>query len=170
VGYGDGMPEMSGGDGDVVDSPTPWVAKHIAGYVETGGRRGHRFYGAPALLLTTRGRTSGLLRRTALYYGRYPDDLTATGSSDAFVVVASNGGATEDPQWFRNLVADPTVHLQVGAEHYDGRARVATPEERPRLWAAMTAVWPAYEDYRGRTDREIPVVVIDVVSGAGPAT
>jgi deazaflavin-dependent oxidoreductase (nitroreductase family) len=163
VGYRDGVPEMSGGD-DVVDSPTPWVAKHIAGYVETGGRRGHRFYGAPALLLTTRGRTSGLLRRTALYYGR---------DGDAFVVVASNGGAAEHPQWYRNLAADPAVHLQVGAEHYDGRARTATPEERPRLWAAMAEVWPPYEDYRKRTDREIPVVVLEVVppsAGPGPAS
>lgn len=161
MGYRDGVPEMSGSD-DVVDSPVDWVAKHVAQYVESDGRRGERFYGAPALLLTTRGRTSGLLRRTALYYGR---------DGDAFVVVASNGGAAKDPQWYRNLVADPEVHLQVGAEHYDGRARTATPEERPRLWALMTGVWTSYEGYQRRTKRDIPVVVVDVApADAGPAS
>jgi deazaflavin-dependent oxidoreductase (nitroreductase family) len=138
---------------EVVDSPTGWVSRHIRRYVESDGAAGHEFHGAPSLLLTTRGRRSGKLRRTALYYGQ---------DGDSFVVVASNGGAAKDPLWYLNVVEDPRVHVQVGAEHHEGRARVATGEERERLWALMTAVWPSYEGYRKKTRREIPVVVLDV--------
>jgi deazaflavin-dependent oxidoreductase (nitroreductase family) len=160
---------------EVVDSPTGWVARHIERYVASDGAKGHEFHGAPSLLLTTRGRRSGKLRRTALYYGRYPDDLGATVDADAdpaggrreqrrgsFVVVASNGGARAHPLWYENLVADPRVHVQVGPDHVDGRARVATGEERSRLWALMTGVYRTYDAYQQKTRREIPVVVIDV--------
>jgi deazaflavin-dependent oxidoreductase (nitroreductase family) len=151
------------------------VAKHVQRYVASDGAKGHRFYGAPSLLLTTRGRRSGKLRRTALYYGVYPGDLEPAVGSEAdpdgrrrdraggrYVLVASNGGAKDHPLWYLNLLADPRVHLQVGADHYEGRARVATPEELPRLWELMTGVWPSYAGYRKKTRREIPVVVVDV--------
>ena len=159
---------------EVVDSPTGWVARHIDRYVATDGAKGHQFHGAPSLLLTTRGRTSGKLRRTALYYGEYPADPVAAGDAGAepgggrrghaggYVVVASNGGAREHPLWYENLVADPRVHVQVGPDHFDGRARVATGEERSRLWALMTEVYRTYDAYQRKTEREIPVVVIDV--------
>ena len=137
----------------VVDSPTGWVARHIERYVASDGAQGHQFHGAPSLLLTTRGRKSGRLRRTALYYGK---------DGDSFVVVASNGGAREDPLWYRNIAADPAVHVQVGADHFDGRARTATGQERSRLWALMTGVYRTYDSYQRKTRREIPVVVIDV--------
>jgi deazaflavin-dependent oxidoreductase (nitroreductase family) len=140
-------------DESVVDSPTGWVARHIERYVASDGAKGHEFYGAPSLLLTTRGRKSGTLRRTALYYGK---------DGDRFVVVASNGGAREHPLWYRNVEADPAVHVQVGPDHYDGRARTATGEERARLWALMTGVYRTYDSYQRKTKREIPVVVIDV--------
>jgi deazaflavin-dependent oxidoreductase (nitroreductase family) len=161
-------------DEAVVDSPTGWVARHIERYVASDGAKGHEFHGAPSLLLTTRGRKSGRLRRTALYYGKYPDDPRATVDADAdpggrreqrrdrFVVVASNGGAREHPHWYRNIDADPAVHVQVGPDHYDGRARTATGEERARLWALMTGVYRTYDSYQRKTKREIPVVVIDV--------
>jgi deazaflavin-dependent oxidoreductase (nitroreductase family) len=150
-----GQPSDSSGDAaaEVVDSPTGWVAHHISTYVESDGEHGHDFRGAPSLLLTTRGRRSGVLRRTALYYGV---------DGESYVVVASLGGSPKHPLWYLNLVADPRVHLQVGAEHFEGRARTATPEEKPRLWKLMAAIWPAYDDYQKKTDREIPVVVIDV--------
>jgi deazaflavin-dependent oxidoreductase (nitroreductase family) len=145
--------DVPGVSGEVVDSPTGWVNRHIRSYVDSDGAKGHTFHGAPALLLTTRGRRSGQPRRTALYYGR---------DGDAFVVVASNGGSARDPLWYGNLLADPAVHVQVGAEHHDGTARTATGAERERLWALMTEIWPAYAGYGRKTRREIPVVVIDV--------
>jgi deazaflavin-dependent oxidoreductase (nitroreductase family) len=139
----------------VVDSPRGWVNRHIQRYVATGGADGHEWRpGVPTLLLTTRGRRSGLLRRTALIYGR---------DGDAYVVVASQGGDPKHPAWYLNLEADPAVHVQVAAEEFDARARTATGEERARLWREMAAIWPAYDDYQRKTDREIPVVVLEVV-------
>lgn len=139
----------------VLDSPAGWVADHIRRYVETDGAEGHEWRpGVWTLLLTTRGRRSGKLRRTALIYGR--DD-------DAYLVVASQGGAPEHPAWYLNLLAEPAVQVQVGAERFTARARTATPEEKPRMWRAMTAIWPPYDEYQTKTDREIPVVVLERV-------
>src|SRR5439155_5981903 len=109
-------------DEEVLDSPRGWVASHVRRYVETGGEDGQVRYGAQNLLITTRGRRSGKLRRTALVYGR---------DGDRYVLVASNGGAPKHPLWYLNLVADPLVELQVGAERFDARARTATAEEKP---------------------------------------
>ena len=115
---------------EVVDSPTGWVARHIRGYVESDGKKGHRWSGVDTLLLTTRGRKSGKLRRTALIYGV---------DADRYVVVASNGGAKQHPQWYRNLAENPDVHLQVGADKFAAHAHTATPNERPNLWRKMVA-------------------------------
>jgi deazaflavin-dependent oxidoreductase (nitroreductase family) len=137
---------------DVHDSPTGWVADHIKHYVETDGEQGHLWRGVPTLLLTTEGRKSGQLRRTALIYGKH-------GSS--YLLVASQGGADTHPAWYLNLTANPEVELQVGAEKFTARARTATEQEKPELWAAMTAIWPAYDEYQTKTERPIPVVVLD---------
>ena len=137
---------------EVVDCPTAWVNRHIQTYVESGGQRGHRWNGVPTLLLTTRGRKSGKLRRTALIYGR--DD-------GSYVVVASIGGAPKHPSWYLNLEADPQVRLQVGPEEMIGQARIATGGERERLWQQMAEIWPQYDQYQKKTRREIPVVVLD---------
>jgi len=139
-------------DEEVVDSPTGWVAKHIKSYVESDGEEGHTWRGVPTLLLTTRGRRTGVLRRTALIYGR---------DGDRYLVVASIGGAPRHPMWYLNLVADPMVRLQVGPEIVSGRARTADEDERPRLWEQMAGIWPDYDRYQKRTDRRIPVVIID---------
>ncbi|MGC4796647.1 nitroreductase family deazaflavin-dependent oxidoreductase [Micromonospora saelicesensis] len=136
----------------VEDSPVGWVASHIRRYVRTDGADGGTFHGVPSLLLTTRGRRSGTLRRTALMYGR---------DGDNYLLVASNGGAAKHPAWYLNLSADPAVEIQVGAERITGRARTATGEERVRLWPVMTKVFPTYARYEKETDREIPVVVIE---------
>ncbi|MEU7922755.1 nitroreductase family deazaflavin-dependent oxidoreductase [Micromonospora zamorensis] len=136
----------------IEDSPVGWVAKHIQRYVETDGADGGTYHGVPSLLLTTRGRRTGALRRTALMYGRDGDD---------HLLVASNGGADKHPAWYLNLSADPAVEIQVGAERIAGRARTATGEERARLWPVMTKVFPTYERYQKGTDREIPLVVIE---------
>lgn len=137
---------------EVVDSPREWVADHIRRYVETDGADGHIRNGFPALLLTTRGRKSGQLRRTALYYGR---------DGDNYVVVASAGGADDHPLWYKNLTADPNVQVQVLADVFAARARTATPEERARLWPVMAAIYPPYDEYQTKTSREIPVVILE---------
>jgi len=137
---------------DVHDSPTGWVADHIKHYVETDGEQGHLWRGVPTLLLTTKGRKSGQLRRTALIYGKH-------GSS--YLLVASQGGADTHPAWYLNLTANPEVQVQVGADQFTARARTATDQEKPELWAAMTAIWPAYDEYQTKTERPIPVVVLD---------
>jgi deazaflavin-dependent oxidoreductase (nitroreductase family) len=137
---------------EVVDSPREWVARHIRRYVESDGRNGHEWRGVRTLLLTTRGRRSGKLRRTALIYGR---------DGDRYLVVASQGGAHDHPSWYYNLVANPEVQVQVGAEKFSARARPATAEEKPRLWQLMTSIWPDYDTYQRKTSRDIPVVVLE---------
>ncbi|MGC5031747.1 nitroreductase family deazaflavin-dependent oxidoreductase [Micromonospora sp. DT229] len=137
----------------VLDSPTGWVAEHIDRYVATDGRQGHEWRpGVFTLLLTTRGRRSGELRRTALIYGR---------DGEAYVIVASQGGDPRHPAWYLNLDADPTVQVQVGPERFTARARTATAEEKARLWPTMTDIWPAYDDYQAKTERDIPVVLLE---------
>jgi deazaflavin-dependent oxidoreductase (nitroreductase family) len=136
----------------VFDSPTGWVARHVHGYVESGGAKGHRWHGANTLLLTTRGRRTGRLRRTALIYGR---------DRDRYVVVASNGGARQHPSWYLNLVANPEVRLQVGPDVMSARATTATVRQKPRLWRLMASIWPEYERYQKRTSRDIPVVILE---------
>lgn len=137
---------------EVLDSPTGWVAKHIQQYVETDGQKGHIYNGTPTLLLTTRGRKSGKLYRTALIYGQ---------DGDRYLLVPSNGGSDEHPSWYRNLVETPEVDLQVGAEKFKARARTATSEEKPALWAIMTKIFPTYNSYQKKSKREIPVVVLE---------
>ncbi len=136
---------------EIFDSPTGWVAQHIREYVETDGRSGHMWRGVPTLLLTTRGRKSGLRRRTALIYGK---------DGDNYVVVASRGGHSKHPAWYLNLVENPMVEVQVGPDKFSARAHTASAEEKARLWTLMVSVWPTYDDYQARTEREIPVVVL----------
>jgi deazaflavin-dependent oxidoreductase (nitroreductase family) len=137
---------------EVYDSPTGWVAKHIAEYVETDGEKGHRWQGVPTLLLTTRGRKSGKLRRSALIYGR---------DGERYVIVASIGGAPKNPSWYLNLTAHPTVTVQVGADKFTAQARTATAAEKPRLWAMMAEIFPQYTAYQAKTERDIPVVILE---------
>jgi deazaflavin-dependent oxidoreductase (nitroreductase family) len=138
----------------IAESPVRWVAEHVRAYLESGGRKGHRFRGADALLLTTRGRKSAQLRRTALYYAR---------ADGAYLVVASNGGSSKHPLWYLNLVAQPHVELQIGAEVFKATARPATADEWPRLWPVVTAAFPPYEGMQRKTRRKIPVVIIEPV-------
>lgn len=139
---------------EVLDSPTGWVAKHIQQYVETNGQQGHIFNGDPTLLLTTRGRKSGKLYRTALIYGQ---------DGERYLLVPSNGGSDDHPSWYLNLVEHPEVDLQVGAEKFKAQARTATPEEKPALWAIMTKIFPTYNTYQKKAKREIPLVILERV-------
>ena len=141
---------------EVFDSPVGWVAQHIRGYVESDGKTGHHWRGVNTLLLTTRGRKSGKLTRTALIYGR---------DGDRYIVVASKGGAEKHPEWYLNLVMHPDVDVQVGADRFAAQARTASAEEKPALWSLMTSIWPDYDQYQARTKREIPVAILEPLAG-----
>ena len=108
--------------------------------------------GSTVLLLTTTGRKSGEKRTTPLIYAK--DD-------GRYVIVASKGGAPEDPGWYANLVKTPEVELQVEDAVFRARARTASGDERARLWRKANEVWPHYDEYATRTSREIPVVVLE---------
>lgn len=125
---------------------------HIGLYSATGGRIGSSLGGVPFLLLHHRGRKSGRRRTTPLVYAELGDTL---------VVVASKGGATRNPIWYLNLVANPDVEVDVGRERRTVRARVAEGEERERAWAAACEVWAGYDGYQAQTDRQIPVILLE---------
>jgi deazaflavin-dependent oxidoreductase (nitroreductase family) len=137
---------------EVQDPPPGWVADHVRRYVESGGRRGHTFNGHDALLLTTRGRRSGRLRRTALYYGR---------DGDRYVLVATPTAAGREPGWYLNLLASPAVVLQVRTETFAALASPAGARERARLWQLMLGVFPKYAAYAREAGRDLPVVVVE---------
>jgi deazaflavin-dependent oxidoreductase (nitroreductase family) len=126
--------------------------EHVDRYLETDGREGHAWQGTQTLILTTTGRRSGLPRQSPLIYGRHGND---------YLIVASKGGAPEHPGWYLNLVANPEVELQVKGDRIHARARTATPEEKAELWSIMTKEWPDYDGYQEKTDRDIPVVVLE---------
>ncbi|HWE90167.1 MAG TPA: nitroreductase family deazaflavin-dependent oxidoreductase [Pseudonocardiaceae bacterium] len=142
------------GETEVQDSPTEWVRSHIDQYVASDGADGHEWRGTTTLLLTTLGRKSGLPRRTALIYRQ---------DGDSYVIVASQGGADLHPAWYLNLTANPEVTVQVKDETFTARARTAEGDERARLWKLMTEVWPDYDVYQTKTERQIPIVVLDRV-------
>jgi deazaflavin-dependent oxidoreductase (nitroreductase family) len=126
-------------------------AEHVRVYRETDGQRGYHWRGTTILLLTTTGARSGQSRTTPLIHRT---------DGDRWVVVASKGGAPAHPSWFVNLQADPDIEIQVEGERIPVRASTAEGPERDRLWSLMTEVWPAYDDYQAKTDREIPVVIL----------
>ena len=121
-------------------------------YRETGVEHGYHWRGTTILLLTTTGRSSGEKRTTPLIH------RTDDGN---WVIVASKGGAPDHPGWYKNLEATPEAVIQVKDETIPVRAHAAQGEERQRLWGLMTEVWPPYDDYQRKTDREIPVVVLE---------
>jgi deazaflavin-dependent oxidoreductase (nitroreductase family) len=137
---------------EIFDNPTDWVARHIRRYVDSGGEKGHRAYGHDSLLLTTRGRRSGKLRRTALWYLR---------DGDRYLLVGSNGGSSRDPDWVSNVRASPAIVVQVREDTFAGLAHVATAEERPALWERIAAEIPQYAGYQERVRRELPVVIVE---------
>jgi deazaflavin-dependent oxidoreductase (nitroreductase family) len=134
------------------EEPILFGQEHVRAYRESNGERGYDWRGGTSiLLLTTTGRKSGEQRTTPLIHRT--DDGT-------WVVVASKGGAPDDPAWYKNLEADPDVEIQVKADVIPVHAAVATGDERERLWRLMAESWPAYDDYQRKTDRQIPVVVL----------
>lgn len=130
----------------------PWVREHLERYLQTDGEDGHIWRGVPTLLLTTTGRKSGEPYTTPLIYGE---------DAGRYMVVASRGGAPSHPQWYLNLNANPSVGAQVAADKFQATARTASPDEKPALWALMTAIYPPYDEYQAATEREIPVVILE---------
>ncbi|MEU4666473.1 nitroreductase family deazaflavin-dependent oxidoreductase [Amycolatopsis sp. NPDC023774] len=133
------------------DSKWDWVAEQTRKYVSSGGLEGHEQNGVYTLILATTGRKTGEPRRTCLIYGTHGDD---------FVVVASKGGDDDDPAWFKNLTAEPSVGVQVGARRFTARTRIADEQEHATLWPMMAGIFPLYNEYAQKTERVIPIVLL----------
>jgi deazaflavin-dependent oxidoreductase (nitroreductase family) len=143
---------------DLADRSWPLLRRLMGGhtfiYRASGGRLGHRVPGAPpTLLLEHVGAKSGQKRTSPLTY--------TLGDGDDLVLVASKGGYPKNPAWFHNLKANPDTTVQVGRERRPVHARVATPEERERLWPRVVDNYSGYAEYQKRTDREIPLVILE---------
>ena len=142
-----------------------WMKDHVDRYLSSGGSDGHMYkitlpnmpeLTIPSLLLITKGRKSGQKFLFPLFYGP---------AGKGYFVIASKGGAPEHPGWYRNLMANPDVEIQVGTAKMKARARVAAGEERAKLWKEGVVFWPPYADYQVKAGaREIPVVVLDPVA------
>ena len=147
----------------VPDNLPKWIADHMQRYIETDGADGHMWDSAPVggpgpiptLLLTTTGRRSGKSLVMPLIYGE---------ANGAYVVIASKGGAPKHPAWYLNLAANTEVDVQVIADRFRAKARTATGDERTNLWKMMREIYPPYDEYQGKTDREIPVIVLERIN------
>ena len=136
-----------------------WIQNHVRQYLESGGVEGHMWDSSvvggpgplPTLLLTTTGRKSGAKQLVPLIYGR---------TDGGVVVIASKGGAPEDPGWYRNLTANSEVEVQVGTERSRAKASTVEGTERSKLWEQMVGIYPPYAEYQKKTERRIPVVVL----------
>lgn len=135
-----------------LDNTTEWVAKQLREYDESDGISWPTLHGRPLMLLTTKGAMSGVWRRTVLLFGE--DD-------GRVILVASKGGHPRHPAWYVNLRENPEVHVQVHERKFRAIARTATPAEKPELWELMAEIWPDYRGYQEKTDRDIPVVILD---------
>jgi proline iminopeptidase len=129
--------------------------EHVRRYVETDGEEGHIWReGSTILLLTTTGRNTGKQSTTPLIYGLDGENP---------VIVASKGGAPEHPGWYKNLSKTHDVEVQILGDRFHARARDAEGDERERLWRRLNEIWPHYDEYQTKTDRTIPVVVLERV-------
>jgi deazaflavin-dependent oxidoreductase (nitroreductase family) len=139
-------------DGEYEPSPEQWVRDQVAAYEGSGGTEGNTLQGVPVVVVTSVGARSGKLRKNPVmrveHDGRY-------------ALVASKGGAPSHPSWYQNLVSHPTVTVQDGPEPREYTVRIAEGDERAQWWERAVAVWPAYDDYQAKTDREIPVFVAE---------
>jgi deazaflavin-dependent oxidoreductase (nitroreductase family) len=134
------------------------IGGHTAAYRATGGLIGHRFPGAPPMLLLDHiGAKSGKVRTTPLAY---------MADGESIVLIASRGGHRRNPAWFHNLVANPDTTIQVGSKRRAVHARVADGKERQRLWPQVVEMYSGYRDYQAKTDREIPLVLLEPRGGS----
>jgi deazaflavin-dependent oxidoreductase (nitroreductase family) len=138
--------------GDYEPSAWKFAADQVALYEATGGVEGGTLQGKPVIILTTRGRHSGKVRKTPLMRVEH---------NGTYAIVASMGGAPKHPVWYLNVIASPGVTLQDGPNVYEMLAREVHGDEKARWWALAVATWPAYAEYQTKTDRQIPVVVLE---------
>ena len=158
------MPNATQPDATLPPGMPKWMQDHVDLYLSSGGTDGHMYpitpqghapMVVPSLLLTTAGRKTGNRFLFPLFYGKV---------GNSYIIVASKGGAPEHPGWYKNLLADPHVGVQVGTEKFAAHARTATGAERAELWDIAVRFWPPYADYKIKAGaREIPVVVLDPV-------
>lgn len=139
-------------NGEYEPSPTPWVREQVEKYESSGGTEGTTMRGMPIIILTSQGARSGKIRKTPLmrveHDGRY-------------AAVASLGGAPKHPVWYYNLLANPTVELQDGPVKREMTAREVTGEEKDQWWDRAVKAFPDYAGYQTKTDRQIPVFVLE---------
>jgi len=138
--------------GEYEPSPWDWVNQTVEQYERTGGREANTLDGQPVVIVTTKGRRTGRLRKTPLMRVEHEGN---------YAIVASMGGAPKHPVWYLNILEHPHVQLQDGEHVQDYFARVVSDAEKERWWARAVEVWPAYDEYQAGTDREIPVVVLE---------
>ena len=139
-------------DGEYAPSPWEFVDEQVRQYEATGGKEGAELEGKPTVVLTTRGRRTGKVRKTPLMRVEHDGE---------YAVVASMGGAPKHPVWYLNILGDPDVTLQDGERVMELRARVADADEKRAWWPHAVAAWPDYAKYQAATDRDIPVVLFD---------
>jgi deazaflavin-dependent oxidoreductase (nitroreductase family) len=142
---------------EYIPSPWKWVAEQVDLYEESGGTQGLTLMdtGLPVIIVTTRGRKTGAVRKTPLM--RAVD-------GDSYILIASQGGAPTNPQWYHNIKADPEVEIRDRTEVSAMRVReVVDPDERLRLWKIAVEAYPPYEEYQTKTTRQIPVLLAEPV-------
>jgi deazaflavin-dependent oxidoreductase (nitroreductase family) len=139
-------------DGEYEPSAWSWVAKQVDLYESSGGTKGLTIQGAPCVVMTMRGRRTGKVRKAAVMRVQH---------EGTYAALASKGGADHHPGWYLNLLSEPDLTVQDGPDVHELRARDVTGEERATWWARAVEVWPFYDDYQRRTDRAIPVVVLE---------
>ncbi|MFD7665051.1 nitroreductase family deazaflavin-dependent oxidoreductase [Streptomyces sp. NPDC059788] len=139
-------------EGEYEPSPEKWVRDQVELYESSGGTKGTTMRGLPVIVLTTRGAKSGKIRKSPLMRVEH---------EGAYAVVASLGGAPKHPVWYHNIVADPRVELQDGPVRMDLVAREVTGEEKALWWGRAVEAFPYYDDYQQKTDRVIPVFVLE---------
>lgn len=139
-------------EGEYEPSSWDFVAKQVETYESSGGTKGVNLQGTPCVIITMRGHRSGNIRKIAVMRVEH---------EGAYAAVASQGGAPVNPGWYYNLKANPEVRLQDGPDLYDMQARELTGDEKAVWWERATEVWPDYDEYQKRTDRQIPVFVLE---------
>jgi F420H(2)-dependent quinone reductase len=139
-------------DDEYVPSAFDWVREQVDTYESSGGTKGLTLRGVPTVVVTMRGRRSGKVRKAPVMRVEH---------EGTYAAVASKGGAPAHPEWYLNLSADPDVTVQDGPAVREMRAREIDGEEREAWWARAVAVWPDYAEYQTRTDRRIPVVLLE---------
>src|ERR1700742_3503720 len=138
--------------GEYAPSSAEWVRKQVDEIESSGGTEGTEMRGVPVIVITSMGSSSGKLRK---------NPVMRVAHDGKYAAVASKGGAPEHPSWYRNLVDHPLVEVQDATAKGDFTARELSGDERAEWWKRAVAVWPDYDEYQTKTDREIPVFVLE---------